>query len=118
MNTTNEANLRRLAFESQPSFKRAPWVPPEVENAIVKVAGQYPLKTHVNIYSETDRLHIHVTVQYRVPIRWVIEDYDYPIGYLEGRLQQMRGPTVLFEWDTTIKTLIKRALAPVERYQP
>jgi hypothetical protein len=98
-------------------MRRAPTVPGELENALINLAGQYSVKTYVNVYSEAHRLLVHAVVQYRQPIRWTVTDYDYPIEFLEGQMQlRLRNPrsNVLYEWDDQHKRLAKRSFAGLD----
>ena len=103
-------------------MKRAPNVPGEVENAIIDLAAQYVGKTHMHVFSESDRLYVHVMVQYGSPFRWQLSDFYYPIEQLEGTLQSitrnapwsLNKTNVLYEWDAKARRLKKRIVGPAD----
>lgn len=95
-------------------MKRSPIVPSNLEAAVIKLAGQFRQKTHLNIVSESDQLYIHVYIQFGQVLQWQVNDYLYGIEhkaeqltFTQAKLLARDGTILLFAWDSENGRLTK-----------
>lgn len=98
----------------------APYVPSDLQTAIIKLAQSISNRAYINVVSEGDQLAICVSVRYRVITNWKVHTWGMGVYekvaelHFHARYNPARlGKTMLmFEWNGSSMTNVPMCVDP------